>query len=256
MLIAIDVGNTNTVISLFDGEEKKLHSRIGTDHLKTSDEYGIIIASIFRMYKTELSSVDGGIISSVVPSIVPVLSRAVKTLTGVECLVVGPGIKTGLNIKIDDPAQLGSDIACVSVSSLHKYPQPSMVFDMGTATTITAMDSNGNFIGGSILPGIGISMQALSERTAQLPHIDLLGQAKNLIGKNTVDCMVSGVMYGSAAMVDGMAERYREELGENLTVIATGGLAPNIVKYCKSDIILDEDLLIDGLRLIYQKNMK
>ena len=255
MLIAIDIGNSHTIISVYDGEEKKLFSRVRTDVAKTADEYGIIIASLFRMYDIEDGAIDGGILSSVVPSLAPVFKKAVKILTGITCLVVGPGVRTGLNIKLDDPGQLGGDLACVSVAAMHKYPLPSIVFDLGTATTITAVGRNGDFLGGSILPGIGISMQALSERTAQLPHIDLQREPKQVIGTNTIDCMVSGLLYGNAAMIDGMVQRYKEVLGDDLTVIATGGLSPNIVKYCKCGIILDEDLLIDGLRLIYQKNV-
>ena len=169
---------------------------------------------------------------------------------------MGPGIKTGLHIAIDNPAQLGADLACVSVAALEKYPLPSIVIDMGTATTISAMDREGKMRGGSILPGVRISLEALTSRTAQLPQIELSSPPQSVIGANTIDSMKSGVLYGTASMLDGMIERYRAELGEDLTVIATGGLAKSITQLCRNYIILDENLVLEGLRILFQKNTK
>ena len=169
---------------------------------------------------------------------------------------MGPGIKTGLHIAIDNPAQLGADLVCVSVAALEKYPLPSIVIDMGTATTISAMDRHGKMLGGSILPGVRISLEALTARTAQLPQIDLSAPPQSVIGANTIDCMKSGALYGTASMLDGMIDRYRAELGEDLTVIATGGLAKSITALCHNDMVLDENLVLEGLRILFQKNTK
>ena len=174
---------------------------------------------------------------------------------GVEALVVGPGIKTGLNIKIDNPGQLGANLVCVSVGALEKYPAPCIVFDMGTATTIAALDEGGAFIGGSIMPGVNIMLNSLVERTAQLPQISLEAP-RNVIGANTVECMKSGIVFGTASMLDGMIERYREQLGENLTVVATGSPAGYIIRYCRNQIVYDKSLLLNGLRILYEKNQK
>ena len=168
-------------------------------------------------------------------------------------LLVGPGIKTGLNIKIDNPAQTGADLVCVSVAAIKKYPLPSIVIDMGTATSITALDKDGNFLGGSIIPGVRISLDALTNRTAQLPQISL-GDNAEIIGKNTVDAMRSGVLLGQASMIDGMIKKYKKVLGDDMTVIATGGIAGRIVRHCEEEIIYDENLLLDGLRFLYEKN--
>ena len=168
--------------------------------------------------------------------------------------IVGPGVKTGLNIKIDNPAQLGADLVCVSVAALLKYPLPSIVFDLGTATTISALTKNGEMIGGSILTGVGTALNALAQGTAQLPQISLSGDVSP-IGSNTVDCMRSGAVIGNAAMIDGMILRYKEILGEDTTVIATGGLSTVITPHCREQIVVDENLLFDGLYAIYKKNI-
>lgn len=177
-------------------------------------------------------------------------------LCGVRALSVGPGLKTGLNIAIDNPAQLGSDLVCVSVAALEKYPGDSIVIDLGTATTISGVRGNGEFLGCSILPGVRIALEALTSRTAQLQQIDLTVEPRCVIGKNTIDSMTSGILYGNAAMVDGMVDRYRAQMGGNPTVIATGGLSTSIVRHCRNEIIADPDLLIDGLRILYDKNKK
>lgn len=255
MILAVDIGNTNAVIGAFEGEKQLFLSRIATDLTKTCDDYAVTLQSIVSLYGFSADDIEGAIVSSVVPPVsVNVVSAIKKICPEIKVLQVGPGIKTGLNIKIDNPAQTGADLVCVSVAAIKKYPLPSVVIDMGTATSITALDEKGNFLGGSIIPGVKISLEALSSRTAQLPQISLNGDAQ-VIGKNTVDAMRSGVLVGNASMIDGMVSRYREILGDNLTVILTGGMGKNIVNYCREKIIYDENLLLDGLRILYQKNI-
>ncbi len=254
MILAVDIGNTNAVIGAFTGENRLFLSRISTDRTKMPDDYAVILKNIVELYDCKISDIEGAIISSVVPPVSSNLVSGIKKLCPqIKVMQVGPGIKTGLNIKIDNPAQTGADLVCVSVAAIKKYPLPSIVVDMGTATTITALDKNGNFLGGSIIPGVRISLDALSNRTAQLPQISL-GDDAEIIGKNTIDAMKSGVLLGQASMLDGMIERYREVLGEDMTVIATGGIANSIIRHSKEKIIYDENLLLDGLRFLYEKN--
>ena len=257
MILTIDVGNTNIVLALFgdDGGISAV-SRISTDRGRMSDEYAVLLRNIALLHGAELSCVTGAIISSVVPPLTNQLKKAIMTVFGVNALIVGPGLKTGLNIRIDDPSQLGSDLACGAVAAINKYPTPCVIVDLGTATKFTALGKNGVFLGGAILPGVNISLDALSQGAAQLPHISLDGEPKSVIGTNTVDCMRSGVIYGTASMIDGMLDRFREELGGDLTVVATGGLAGDIIPHCRSSMILDSDLLLEGLRILYLKNAK
>ncbi len=255
MILALDVGNSNIVIGCID--EQKIHfiSRLTTDSGKTSDEYAISFQSILGLYKVDIGEIDGAIISSVVPPLNFILRDAVFRATGHTPLIVGPGVKTGLNIMIDNPGQLGSDLVVDAVAAIRLYSQPTVIFDMGTATTASVIDKDGIYRGGMIIPGVRISMDAMTSRTAQLPRISLEAP-KKAIGLNTVDCMRSGILYGTAAMLDGLVERIEEELGMKTTVVATGGLAKFIVPLCKREIICDDDLLLKGLWFIYQKNKK
>jgi type III pantothenate kinase len=258
MILTIDIGNSNITIGAYCAEEEQrlFLSRIGTDRKKMPDEYAIMINSILRLYGHRAEDLEGAIISSVVPPLSATLKSAILRLKDMRILTVGPGIKTGLNILLDNPAQLGADLVCVSVAAMEKYPLPSIVLDMGTATTISALDRGGNFVGGSIIPGVRISLEALTSRTAQLPQIELDCPPRSVIGSNTIDCMKSGVMYGTAGMIDGIIRRYRAELGDDLTVIATGGLSAPITRLCENEVIQDENLLLDGLYLLYRKNTK
>ncbi len=253
MILTIDVGNTHTIIGAYSEDKLLFTSRISTDKHKTQDEYAVAIKAVLSLYDAT-DSIEGAIISSVVPQVSSLLENAIKKLFGCRVFVVGPGVKTGLNIKIDNPAQLGADLVCVSVAAQNKYPLPSIVFDLGTATTISALTEKGEMIGGSILTGVGTALNALSQGTAQLPQISLSGSV-SVIGSNTVDCMRSGAIIGAAAMIDGMILRYKEILGENTTVIATGGLAGSIIPHCREKIVVDENLLLDGLYSIYKKNI-
>lgn len=254
MILTVDVGNTNTIFSCYNDDKMIITARVATDKLKMYHEYAIMIKTIFQIEGYDPKDIKGAIVSSVVPSLVDTMKDAIRFLSGVEALSVGPGIKTGINIKIDNPAQLGSDFVCVSVSAKNKYPLPSVVIDMGTATTFSAMDKDGGLLGGSILPGVKISLGALSDKTAMLQDISYDSAPQSVIGKNTIDAMKSGIIYGNASMIDGMIRKYKEELGENTTVIATGGLANLIIKSCKEEIIYDENLLSDGLYDIYKLN--
>ncbi len=253
MLLAIDIGNTNITLGLYDEEILKVTARLATDLRKTADEYAVDIKDVLSLHGEEISEVEDCIISSVVPTVGASVSSAVALLCDTVPLMLGPGVKTGLNIKIDNPAQLGADLAAGAVGALHEYTMPCIVIDMGTATTISVLDRNGAFLGGTIGAGVRMTLRALAEGTAALPAIGVT-PPKSVIGKNTVDCMQSGIVLGTAAMLDGLIDRIEEELGESATVVATGGLSKEIINYCKNDIIYNENLLLDGLRLIYEKN--
>ena len=255
MILAIDIGNTNIVFGGVEGETIQFEARIHTDRLKTSDEYGIDLKMILEVYKVQAEDVEGAIIASVVPQVLNSMQTAVKKLTGKTALVVGPGLRTGLNIRIENPAQTGADLVVGSVAALREHKPPMIVIDMGTATTMVVLDETGALIGGSIAPGVKISMDALTGRTALLPGLQL-DQPKKAIGRNTIDCMRSGIMLGNACMIDGMVERMEAELGYKTTVIATGGIARFIVPMCKTPIIYDKDLIVKGLAALYRDNKK
>ena len=254
MILAIDIGNTNIVVGCFDNDNVLFVERVSTDHTKTELEYAISLKNVLEIYGIKPSKVEGGIISSVVPPLTNVLKSSAEKIIAGDVLVVGPGIKTGLNIMMDNPASVGSDLIVDAVAAIHEYPVPLVFIDMGTATTISVIDEEKRYRGGMILPGIRVSMDSLTSRTAQLPRISM-EPPKKLIGRNTVDCMKSGMIYGNASCIDGMIRRIKKELGrEDVTVIATGGLSTVIIPYCEEPIIYDNELLLKGLRLIYKKN--
>lgn len=255
MILAIDIGNTNIVIGCMDGKKCVFIERLSTVRTKTELEYAIDIKNVLDIYHIKRSELKGGIISSVVPQITTVVKLAVEKILGGEVLVVGAGIKTGLNIRIDNPAQLGSDLVVDSVAAIAEYPAPMLVFDMGTANTVCVIDKNKNYIGGMIYPGIGVSLDSLTANASQLGGIGIEAPG-HIIGKNTVECMKSGVIYSSAAAIDGIIDRLVEEMTGDVTVIATGGLAKKIVPFCRRKIILDDNLLLKGLEIIYRKNRK
>ncbi len=254
MLLAIDIGNSNIVMGGYEGDQLRFVSRFRTDSLKTEVEYAVLIKSALELYQASPDDITGAIISSVVPPLSGVVKQAVRLIKKVKVLVIGPGMKTGLNIKIDNPGQLGADLLATAIGAVGKYPLPAVVVDLGTATKMTVIDKDGCFRGGAIMPGVMIALDALSSQTAQLPKISLESAQIDPIGTNTVDSMKAGTILGAAGMIDGMIERYKAVLGEPLSVIACGGLTAAIVPHCKSDIIKDENLLLDGLRILYQKN--
>lgn len=255
MILAIDIGNTNIVIGCIDGRNCVFVERLSTVRTKTELEYAIDIKNVLDIYHIKKADLEGGIISSVVPQITTVAKLAVEKILKKEVLVVGAGIKTGLNIRIDDPAQLGSDLVVDAVAAIAEYPAPLLVFDLGTANTVSVIDKNKNYLGGMIYPGIGVSLDSLTMRASQLRGIGIEAP-EHIIGKNTVECMKSGVIYSAAAAMDGIIDRLWDELGEKATVIATGGLAKKIVPHCRRRIILDDNLLLKGLEVIYRKNRR
>ncbi len=255
MLLAIDIGNTNLVIGCFRDDKILFKARIATDRTRTSDQYGVEIKNMLEAYGVNRSDIKDCIISSVVPPVFNSVRTGVIKIIGKQPIVVGPGLKTGLNIHVDVPSQVGSDRIVIAVAALAEYKAPLLLMDLGTATTIEAVEPDNVYMGGVIIPGVRVSLDALTSRAAQLPGISL-DQPKQVIGKNTVDCMRSGMMYGTAAMIDGLVERMEEELGHRCTLIATGGLAQFITPLCKREIILEKDLLLKGLNIIYKKNKK
>lgn len=255
MVLTVDVGNTNIVFGGFEGDELRFTSRIRTDKYQMRDEYLIKFSELIRFYGYNPADFDGAIISSVVPPLIPVLKSALAEIISGRVLVVSPGIKTGLNIKIDDPAIMGADLVCGSVGALSRYPTPCIVADLGTATKLLVLGADGSFLGGPIMPGVNISLDALTKNAALLPHIEF-GRVERVIGTNTIDCMLSGVLFGTASMLDGMVERIEEELGEKATVVLTGGVAKSIMPYCKRKYAYDENLLLYGLYGLYKRNTR
>ena len=219
----------------------------------TADQYAVTIKNVLSLYTEDAKDIEDCIISSVVPSVASSVSNAVSKLCEIVPLMIGPGVKTGLNIKIDNPAQLGADLVAGAVGALSKYTLPCIVIDMGTATTISVIDKNGSFLGGVIAAGVNLTLKALAENTAQLTSIHIEAP-RSVIGSNTVDCMKSGLVYGTAAMLDGLLERIEDELSYPAAVVATGGLAKEIIPHCNHTIVYDENLLLEGLREIYYKN--
>lgn len=255
MILAVDIGNSNIVLGGMEGQKIIFEARIRTDATKTSDEYCIDLKNILDIYGVERSAVEGAIVASVVPQVLNSIKTAIKKLTGKSVLVVGPGLKTGLNIKVEHPSQTGADLVVGAVAALREHKPPMIVIDMGTATTMIVLDETGAFIGGSISPGVRISMDALTNGTALLPGLQL-DAPKKAIGRNTIDCMRSGIMLAHACMIDGMVERMEAELGHKTTVVATGGIAKFVLPMCHTPIHYDKDLLLKGLAALYAENSR
>ena len=255
MILTIDIGNSNIVLGGVRDDEIVFEARIRTEATKTSDEYCVDLKILLDVYGVRPEDIEGSIISSVVPQVLNSFQTAVKKLTGKQSLVVGPGIKTGLDIRLENPGQTGADLVVADVAALREHKPPLSVIDMGTATTMAVLDQSGAHIGGCIIPGVRISLDALTDRTALLPGLQL-DQPKKAIGRNTIDAMRSGIMMGTACMLDGMVERMEQELGCKTTVIATGGIAKFIVPLCKTPMIYDKNLIIKGLVALYRDNKK
>ena len=255
MILTIDIGNSNIVLGGVEGDQIVFEARLRTDATKTSDQYCVDLKILLDVNKIDPESIEGTIIASVVPQVLNSVQTAIKKLTGKQSLVVGPGLKTGLNIQIENPSQTGADLVASAVAALQEHKAPLIIVDMSSTTTMTVLDQNGTLIGGSIGPGVKMSLDALTDRTALLPGLQL-DQPKKVIGRNTTDCMRSGVMLGAACMVDGMVERMEQELGYRATVIATGSIARFIVPMCRREIIYDKDLLVKGLAALYRENCR
>ena len=253
MILAVDVGNTNIVIGCLEQGEIKNTVRVRTEPGRTAAEYGIELMQLFDFFGINRRGFEGAILSSVVPPVNEPLRQAIEMLTGVKCLIVGPGMKTGMNVRIDDPGTLGCDLVVGGVAAIAEYGAPVIVLDLGTATTITLIDENKCFRGGAILPGIKLSYAALAAGTSLLPDISIT-PPKKCIATNTVDCMRSGAVFGTAATIDGMVDRMEAELGLPCKVVATGGLASKITPYCRREVVCDDHLLLKGLWVLYQKN--
>lgn len=255
MILTIDIGNSNIVLGGVVDDEIVFEARLRTEATKTSDQYCVDLKILLDVYGVCPEDIEGSIISSVVPQVLNSFQTAIKKLTGKTSLVVGPGIKTGLDIRLENPGQTGADLVVADVAALREHKPPLIVIDMGTATTISVLDQSGAHIGGCIIPGVRVSMDALTNNTALLPGLQL-DQPKRAIGRNTIDAMRSGIMMGTACMLDGMVERMEQELGYKTTVIATGGIAKFIVPLCKTPMIYDKNLLIKGLVALYRDNKK
>ena len=254
MILAFDIGNTNIVIGGFEKDKTIFLTRVATDLNKTEAEYAVLVKNILEIYRVERESIEGSIVSSVVPPLNNILIRVMELICGKSPLVVGPGIKTGLNLRVDEPGSVAADLIVGGVAASACYGAPAIVIDMGTATTLTVVDKNNCFRGGVIIPGVKLSYGALAAGTSLLPDVAIL-PPKKVVGSNTVDCMRSGAVYGTAAMIDGMTERMEAELGYPCTVIATGSLAKDIIPCCRRPgIIVDNELLLRGLWTLYQKN--
>lgn len=253
MILAVDIGNTHVVFGGFVDDELVFTARIATDTTGTEDEYASKLINIMTVHNVSRDEIEGAVISSVVPPLTSIMRKAIKYVFDVETIVVGPGIKTGINLHCDVPSSVGADIICCCVAVHNIYGSPSLIVDMGTATKMILVSESGAFEGVSIIPGVMIGLNALASGTAQLPQVSLENPGR-IIAKNTVDCMKSGVIYGNASMIDGMIDRAFEEYGQEIPVYATGGLASTIVKYCRREIILDEQLVLLGLNIIYKKN--
>lgn len=253
MIIAIDVGNSNIKLGGFDGERLAFVISISTDESATADEYAVRIKGALSLYSVDIDRIDGAIIGSVVPQLSSVIRLASEKLFGVSPIAVGPGVKTGVGIRCDMPSSVGADLIAATVAAHHIYGSPSLIVDLGTATKIIAVSRDGAFVGASIAAGAKMCLNALSTETAQLPKVSL-DPPPSVIGRNTVDCMRSGIVFGHAAMIDGMIDRVYDELGEQLFVLATGGYASVILPHCKHKVTLDEHLVLKGLNIIYKKN--
>lgn len=253
MLLVIDVGNTNMVLGVYKDTELLDHWRISTDRQRTTDEYGVLIRELFYLNDFRADDINAIIISSVVPPVVPTLERMCQRYFGLSPLLIGPGVKTGMDIRYDNPREVGADRIVNAVAAYEKYGGPVIIVDFGTATTFCAVDAKGVYLGGSICPGIGISTEALVQRTAKLPRIELK-RTDSVICRNTIESMQAGVFYGFVGQVEGIVSRMRRELDMSARVVATGGLAVVIAPTTKAIDVVEPMLTLEGLRIIYERN--
>ena len=253
MLLAIDVGNSNNVIGLFSGEKLLTHWRIRTEWNRTADEYWVLIKEFILLNNVETETIDDIIIACVVPPLVPILQGMAKKYFLCEPLIVGPGVKTGISILYRNPSEVGADRIVNSVAAFEKYGRPLIIVDFGTATTFDVVSNKGEYLGGSIFPGVQISLEALFKNTAKLPRVDMT-LPEMVIGKSTVESLRSGAVYGFSGMVEAIVKQIKDELGQNARVIATGGVLDWITNKTSVIDTLDPFLTLDGLRIIYEKN--
>lgn len=255
MLLAVDIGNTNIKFGIFNGDDLIRTLTISCNKDKTADEYSVELYSLIRVMGIHRQNFTGCIISSVVPTVTQRIDAAVRALLNVEPLVLGPGVKTGLNIRIEDPSTLGADLVAACVAAINELPAPCIVISMGTATVMCVIGPDKAMLGGPIAPGVMISLNALTGNAALLISV-ALDAPDSVIGNNTDRSIRSGVVWGTVCMIDGMIDRIEKELGSECSVVATGGMAKTIIKHCAHDIVIKDDLIMQGLRIIYNKNQK
>ena len=254
MILTIDIGNAAIVLCCVQNGIKLRRFVLSSNLERSADEYAAIVDLISRRERLKLDEVSGAIVASVVPRLTPIVCRAVEDLTGQKPLVVGPGVKSGLNIRMDDPTELGGDLVAAAVGALDRYGAPCVVVDMGTATAIGVIDARGCYVGGLICPGMALSSSSLAEEASQLQDVSL-EPPKHLIGRNTRDSMRSGILYGTAAMLDGLIRGIEEELNNPVRLVLTGDGAADVVPLCRHEnVTLDEDLVMWGLWIIWKKN--
>ncbi len=253
LLFCVDVGNTNIVMGLYEGEKLVTHWRIATDHRRMADEYAMLILDLFQRAVQEPAAVEGVIVSSVVPPLTGTFEKLSGRYFHQAPLVVGAAVHTGVRVCLDNPAEVGADRVVNAVAAYHRYGGPTCVVDLGTATTFDAISAEGDYLGGAIAPGIGIAAEALFQHTAKLPRIDLV-RPPNVIGKNTIYAMQSGMLFGYVGLVEGLVARFRAELGPEMKVIATGGLASLIAAETTAIDAVEPWLTLEGLRLIWEMN--
>ncbi|MEG2676877.1 MAG: type III pantothenate kinase [Oscillospiraceae bacterium] len=256
MILCVDIGNSNIVYGCFDKQDKLLFfSRAATDHRRTGDQYAVELKDIICLHGIDIEEITGAIVSSVVPIVTANLVFAVKAVTSLEPLVLSYNSSHGMTIKLDNPREIGGDLLATAVGAKAKYPMPAIIIDMGTATKITVLDSGGCFLGGAITPGLRISYDALVQKTSLLLGVSFFAPPQ-VIGTNTPDCMMSGAVFATASMLDGMCDKISKQLGETPTVVITGGLAFAIAPHCSTEMIHDDVLLLDGLRIVFQMSAK
>lgn len=256
MLLAVNVSNSNILLGVFRDNDLLFKACISTSLAKSVDEYAVGVSGVLALHNCQREDIHGVILSCVVPALSNTIKSALSYLYNCKVFTVGPGLKTGLKIKAENPTLVGASLVCQSVAILEKYPPPCLLISMGTALSIFAIDETSTFVGGSILPGVGMGAKALSQYTAQLPQIDLSQRVASVIGVNSAQSIQSGLIFGTACAIDGMIERFKETLGDTLTCVATGELSASIIPHCKSKIFYEENLVLEGLKIIYNRNIK
>lgn len=253
MVLTINIENTHILVGLVSDERICFSERISTDKKKTALEYALTFKTLLDMYEINPLDIEGAIIASVVPPVFQAVESAVIKLIGKKPLCVGPGIKTGLNIRIEDPKSVGADLIACSVSAIKKYGGPIILIDLGTCNTVSVLDKDNTYVGGLILPGISLSMEALATRAAQLYRVGL-DLPKRIVGKNTIECLNNGIIIGAASGLDGAVDRIQDEMGYEFKKIATGFNSDKVIPLCRHKIEIDENLNIQGLKIIFDKN--